>query len=97
MCATDVAHPFVSGRADPDVAPVIGALAETALAFIDKGKDFSPLKTYLLFTLVDQKGIPELLAGTDAELREGDIFEAYVTKTTSVLLDVDSPSLMKKP
>lgn len=93
VCNSDVERQYVSGRADRDVAPVIGAIAATALAFVDKGKDDPTLKAYLLFTLVDQTGIPELLAGTDAEIREGEIFEAYVTSDTSIVIEAKSPVL----
>jgi hypothetical protein len=95
ICNTDVAPQYVSGRADRNVAPVIQALALTALAFVGKRDDPS-VRTIALFTLASQVGIAELLNGTDAEIQAGDVFEAYVTARTDVIITAKKPVFMKK-
>lgn len=89
-------NPYVSGRADRNVAVVVQALAATALAFVKEGRDNATEKAFILFTLANQAGIGELLNGTDAQIQANDVFDAYVLQDTDIILSVGKVVLTQK-
>lgn len=69
----------VAGRRDPKVAPVGGVIAGSSVAAVGAFAEDKDLRFFAATTLFSMaKDLADLLNGTDAEIKQNEIFDLYI-------------------
>jgi hypothetical protein len=69
----------VAGRRDPKVAPVVAVVAGSAVAAVGAFAEDKDLRFFAATTLFSMaKDLADLLNGTDAEIKQNEIFDLYI-------------------